>query len=141
MDARGSGIEVRAEEMEHRIRSFDWSTTPLGPSQQWPQSLRTVVNILLSSRFQMWMAWGPELTMFYNEAYRPTLGIKHPRRAKVLVISSSDAPADRARVMQLGASDYFRKPSTLAQSMELGPKVQQMLAGEHPSKLPSDEPS
>jgi CheY-like chemotaxis protein len=49
-------------------------------------------------------------------------------RAKVLVISSSDAPADRARVMQLGASDYFRKPSTLAQSMELGPKVQHMLA-------------
>jgi two-component system response regulator len=48
-------------------------------------------------------------------------------RAKVLVISSSDAPADRARVMELGASGYFRKPSTLAQYMELGPKVQGML--------------
>jgi len=54
--------------------------------------------------------------------------------AKVLVISSSDAPADRARVMALGASDYFRKPSTLAQYMELGPKVQHMLL---PPKGPS----
>ena len=45
---------------------------------QWPQSLRTVVNILLSSRYAMWMAWGDELTMLYNDAYSPTLGIKHP---------------------------------------------------------------
>jgi signal transduction histidine kinase/CheY-like chemotaxis protein len=65
------------EEMEGRIRALDWSKTPLGPIQAWPQSLRTVVNILLSSRYAMWMAWGPELIMFYNDAYRPTLGIKH----------------------------------------------------------------
>ena len=45
---------------------------------RWPQSLRTVVNILLSSRYAMWMAWGDELTMLYNDAYSPTLGIKHP---------------------------------------------------------------
>jgi K+-sensing histidine kinase KdpD len=64
--------------MEDRIRELDWSKTPLGPVQGWPQSLRTVVNIVLSSRYAMWMAWGPELTMFYNDAYRPTLGIKHP---------------------------------------------------------------
>ena len=44
----------------------------------WPQSLRTVVNILLSSRYAMWMAWGPELTFLCNDAYRPTLGIKDP---------------------------------------------------------------
>ncbi len=65
--------------MTERIRALDWSATPLGAMDAWPQSLRTVVNILLSSRYQMWMAWGPELTMFYNDAYRPTLGIKHPR--------------------------------------------------------------
>jgi len=64
--------------MDRRIRAFDWSTTPLGPIDSWPQSLRTVVNILLSSRYAMWMAWGPELTTLYNDAYRPTLGIKHP---------------------------------------------------------------
>ncbi len=64
--------------MDRRIRTFDWSTTPLGPIDSWPQSLRTVVNILLSSRYAMWMAWGPELITLYNDAYRPTLGIKHP---------------------------------------------------------------
>ena len=64
--------------MGERIRAVDWSKTVLGPMDLWPQSLRTVVSILLSSRYAMWMAWGPELTMFYNDAYRPTLGIKHP---------------------------------------------------------------
>ena len=47
--------------------------------------------------------------------------------AKVLIVSSSDAPADRERAMALGASDYFRKPSDLDQFMELGPKVRAML--------------
>jgi signal transduction histidine kinase/FixJ family two-component response regulator len=65
-------------EMGKRIRTLDWSTTPLGPIEHWPQSLRTVVNILLSSRYAMWMAWGPELTFLCNDAYRPTLGIKDP---------------------------------------------------------------
>ncbi len=65
-------------EVGDRIREFDWANTSLGPIASWPQSLRTVVNILISSRYQMWMAWGPELTFFYNDAYRPTLGIKHP---------------------------------------------------------------
>ena len=45
-------------DMGERIRGFDWSKTPLGPITRWPQSLRTVVNILLSSRYAMWMAWG-----------------------------------------------------------------------------------
>jgi signal transduction histidine kinase len=65
-------------EMGDRIRAFNWSTTPLGPIVSWQQSLRTVVNILLSSRYAMWMCWGPELTMLYNDAYQPTLGLKHP---------------------------------------------------------------
>jgi signal transduction histidine kinase len=64
--------------MEGLMRSLDWSQTPLGPAVEWPQSLRTVVNILLTSRYQMWMAWGSEFTCLYNDAYRPTLGIKHP---------------------------------------------------------------
>jgi CheY-like chemotaxis protein len=49
---------------------------------------------------------------------------------KVLIVSSSDAPADRERAMALGASDYFRKPSDLEQYMTLGPRVRAMLAGE-----------
>ena len=47
--------------------------------ESWPQSLQTAVDILLSSRFPMWMAWGPELTFFCNHAYRrDTLGRKYP---------------------------------------------------------------
>ena len=65
-------------EMGERIRALDWSRTPLGAIERWQQSLRTVVNILLSSRYAMWMFWGEEFTMLYNDAYRPTLGLKHP---------------------------------------------------------------
>ncbi|WP_163803022.1 SpoIIE family protein phosphatase [Mycolicibacterium anyangense] len=61
------------------LSRVDWSATPLGPPREWPQSLRTAVSILLSSRFPMWMAWGPELTFFCNAAYRrDTLGHKYP---------------------------------------------------------------
>jgi len=58
------------------MRAKRWHDTPLGPPGSWPQSLKTVVRILLTSRYQMWMCWGPELTMFYNDAYGPTLGVK-----------------------------------------------------------------
>jgi PAS domain S-box-containing protein len=61
------------------VREADWAKTPLGPIDRWPQSLQTVVRVLLTSRFAMWMGWGPELTFFYNDAYaRMTLGKKHP---------------------------------------------------------------
>src|SRR6185437_3584290 len=65
-------------ELAGLVRRHDWSSTPLEAADRWPQSLRTVVNILLTSRYAMWMGWGDRLTMLYNDAYRPTLGIKHP---------------------------------------------------------------
>lgn len=46
---------------------------------------------------------------------------------KVLIVSSSDAAGDRERMMKLGATDYFRKPSGLAQFMLLGPKVRALI--------------
>ena len=61
------------------VRGFDWKKTPLGAIEEWPQSLKTVVRTLLTSRFAMWMSWGPELTFLYNDDYaRMTLGKKHP---------------------------------------------------------------
>jgi CheY-like chemotaxis protein len=61
------------------VREFDWTKTPLGAIDEWPQSLKTVVRTLLTSRFAMWMSWGPELTFLYNDDYaRMTLGEKHP---------------------------------------------------------------
>ena len=61
------------------LAQVDWAATPLGQPSGWPLSLRTAVSIVLSSRFPMWMAWGPELTFFCNAAYRrDTLGRKYP---------------------------------------------------------------
>ena len=67
------------QEIGRDLAAVDWASTPLGPVEEWPQSLVTAVNILLSSQFAMWMAWGPELTFFCNAAYRrDTLGGKYP---------------------------------------------------------------
>lgn len=60
------------------MRAHDWASSPLGPPEHWPQSLKTVVRIMQTSRYAMWMGWGPDLLFFYNDAYRPTLGVKHP---------------------------------------------------------------
>ena len=61
------------------LLAADWDQTPLGPPNSWPSSLRTIVRVMLSSRFAMWMAWGPDLTFFCNDAYRrETLGAKYP---------------------------------------------------------------
>jgi PAS domain S-box-containing protein len=62
--------------MGSRIRALDWARTPLGDPAHWPQSLRTVVRVMLDSRYAMWMLWGPELTFLCNDAYLPTVGIK-----------------------------------------------------------------
>src|SRR3954463_16038762 len=66
-------------EMGALMRSMDWSTTPLGPVEQWPQALRTTVSTCLNSRFPILIWWGPELRMLYNDAYKQIIGTKHPR--------------------------------------------------------------
>ena len=66
-------------EMGALIRSIDWSLTPLGPIESWPQALRTTVGLLLANRFPMLLWWGPEYVQIYNDAYRPIPGAKHPR--------------------------------------------------------------
>jgi len=68
-------------EMGELTRSFDWSKTVLGNPDTWSQSLLTVLSIVLKSRFPMFLWWGSELTQFYNDAYRPSLGNegKHPK--------------------------------------------------------------
>jgi signal transduction histidine kinase/DNA-binding response OmpR family regulator len=63
-------------EMGRRMRAFDWDSHPLGPAEDWPRSLKTVVQIMLTSRYAMWMGWGPDLIFFCNDAYLPTVGVK-----------------------------------------------------------------
>ncbi len=66
-------------EVGRDLLAVEWERTPVGPPEAWSNSLRTVVRVMLASRFSMWMAWGPELTFFCNAAYRrDTLGKKYP---------------------------------------------------------------
>src|SRR6185503_4048398 len=65
-------------EMGALTRALDWSKTPLGPPESWPQSLRSAVSILLPSKAQIILFWGPEFVVLYNDAYRPVFGGKHP---------------------------------------------------------------
>ncbi len=66
-------------EMADRTRAFDWGRGPVGPVEQWPETLLITVNTLLASRFPMFLWWGDALTQFYNDAYRPSIAAdKHP---------------------------------------------------------------
>jgi DNA-binding NtrC family response regulator/signal transduction histidine kinase len=65
-------------DMGARMRAVDWSTTVLGPVEQWPQSLRACVRIVLGAGHPMLISWGPEYTMLYNDAYGVVVGTKHP---------------------------------------------------------------
>lgn len=61
-------------EMARLCREYDWAASPLGPPEQWPLALRTMVSTLLASHHPMLVFWGPELVQIYNDAYRPALG-------------------------------------------------------------------
>ena len=65
--------------MGAHIRTFDWARSPLGPADAWPQSLRTVVRLMLNSNHPVFIYWGPELICFYNDAFSQSLGPeRHP---------------------------------------------------------------
>jgi len=72
-------IFVGDSEMARLLRVHDWTATPLGSPQHWPHGLKVALRLLLTSKFEMWLGWGPDIHFFYNDAYRPTLGNKHPR--------------------------------------------------------------
>ena len=64
--------------MAGRLRAHDWASTSLGPIEGWPQSLRTMVNLMLATAQPASIAWGPELVSLFNDSYIPILGTKHP---------------------------------------------------------------
>jgi len=66
-------------EVRRLLRERDWSDSPLGPPDTWPPELATAVSMAVSSAFPMFVAWGADLCLLYNDAYIPILGDKHPR--------------------------------------------------------------
>ncbi|MDC0715101.1 response regulator [Stigmatella sp. ncwal1] len=72
-------IFVGDGEMAKLMRAHDWASTSLGAPERWPNALKVALRLLLTSRFEMWLGWGPDIHFFYNDAYRPTLGVKHPK--------------------------------------------------------------
>ena len=60
------------------IRTFDWSNTSLGPLAQWPQSLKTITQMLLLSPVPIVLLWGEDGIMIYNDAYSVFAGARHP---------------------------------------------------------------
>ncbi|WP_284417950.1 MULTISPECIES: ATP-binding protein [unclassified Bradyrhizobium] len=65
-------------ELAGLMLQFDWTSTPIGPPEHWPQSLKTAVRIMLTSQQPIWIGWGRELTYLYNDAYKAIIGGKHP---------------------------------------------------------------
>ena len=65
-------------EMGRLLRDHDWSASPLGVPEQWPDALGNALSTMLASKAQIVVFWGEELRAFYNDAYRPTIGDKHP---------------------------------------------------------------
>jgi PAS domain S-box-containing protein len=115
----------RSGDVGRDLLAVDWEQTPLGSPATWPRSLASVVRILLTSRFAMWMGWGPELTFMCNDTYRrDTLGKKYPwalgRPAREVwaeiwpdigprighVIDSGEATWDEALLLILERSGY-----------------------------------
>lgn len=65
-------------EMAERIRAFDWSETPFGPIETWPESLRNAVALCLHSGFPTAVYWGPDLRLLYNDAWSVIPAERHP---------------------------------------------------------------
>jgi PAS domain S-box-containing protein len=67
-------------DMQQLIESKNWEETSLGAREHWPSTLSMLLNVMHHSRFPMFLFWGPDLISFYNDAFRPSLGIdgKHP---------------------------------------------------------------
>jgi PAS domain S-box-containing protein len=78
LTTRESYLITGQSEMAARIRSYDWSQTPLGPIEDWSETLLATANLMLHSPFPTILSWGPEMVFLYNDAAISTLTTKHP---------------------------------------------------------------
>jgi PAS domain S-box-containing protein len=80
---------IAGGEMAARVRTFDWSPTPLGPQDAWSPSLRMAVDMILATNFPMALRWGPDFVLIYNDAYAPALHERHPEALGVKLEQTS----------------------------------------------------
>lgn len=71
-------VNTLAVPVSSLLDTVDWASGPLGPKSEWPACLHAAIGIMLPSQAQIVMFWGPEFVAFYNDAYAPTIGNKHP---------------------------------------------------------------
>src|SRR5579871_5420740 len=57
----------------------DWEASPLGSPAAWSPTLKATLGLLLPTRAEIVLFWGPDYVALYNDAYAPTIGEKHPR--------------------------------------------------------------
>ncbi|MET0969595.1 MAG: ATP-binding protein [Tardiphaga sp.] len=82
MDGAGKSFDhifPGTSDLSQLMRAHDWDSHALGSPLHWPDGLKVPLGMMLTSRFEMWLGWGPDIAFFYNDAYVPTLGTKHPR--------------------------------------------------------------
>lgn len=75
-------------ELGELILNYDWSRTCIGAISTWPESLKVTLSNILHSAFPMFLFWGDDFLCFYNEAFRPSLGVngKHPAIGKKAIV-------------------------------------------------------
>lgn len=100
------------------MRMHDWSGFRLGAPGGWPQSLSTVVSLMLNSKFPMFVAWGEDQQFLYNDSYAEILGAKHPaalgRRFKDVWAEIWDDISPIVALAMDGKASYFENlPLTL----------------------------
>ncbi len=72
-------LQLGTGDIAELVSRTDWEALPLGAPEAWPHALRTIFNLMLNSKFPMFVAWGPQLAFLYNDAYSEILGQKHPK--------------------------------------------------------------
>ncbi|RPI23458.1 MAG: PAS domain S-box protein [Acidobacteria bacterium] len=97
--------------------TINWANTPVGPVSAWSPALRTIVGLLLHSRFPLALWWGPDFVQIYNDAYSSLTGVKHP--------GPMGQPADecRSEIWRLAGpiiqAAFSGKPATFSQDLSL----------------------
>ena len=78
----GSGAKLNflegGGEARTLLRAEDWTATTIGAPETWPATLQALVQVVLGSTQPMFVVWGPERSLIYNEPYIEVLANKHP---------------------------------------------------------------